>query len=76
MKVLCGVVFDEVAGVLEQDCLLDGKSYAPPLPLSLSLFFLDYAVASWAWGWIFIEVGLLDGSYLDVIFLHPVYDVV
>ena len=49
-------------------------------PLFASLFgpiFLDYAVARWAFeGGFFIEVGLQDGSYLDVIFRHPVYDVV
>ena len=38
----------------------------------------NYAVARWAFedGLEFLEVGLLDGSYLDVVFLHPVHDVV
>ena len=62
---------------LEQNCALNDKSY----PATFSSFFgpnlLDYAVARWAFeGGFFIEVGFLNGSYLDVIFLHPVYDVV
>ena len=52
------------------------KATPPPLPF-LGPIFLDYAVVRWAFeGGFFIEVGLLDGSHLDVIFLHRVYDVI
>ena len=38
--------------------------------------FVDCEVARWASVVGFsVEVGLLDGSYMDVFFLHPVYDV-
>ena len=49
------------------------------IPSAFASFFrpisLDSTVARWAFeGGFFIEVGLLDGSYLDVISLHPVND--
>ena len=52
------------------------KATRSPLPLFGPLI-LDYAVAGWAFeGGFFVEAGLLDGSYSDVLFLLPVYDVV
>ena len=60
--------------LLEQKCVLNDKSYPS---IFASFFFLDYAVVRWAFeDAYFIEVCLLDFSYLDVIFLHPVSDVV
>ena len=51
------------------------KATPSPLPF-FGPIFLDYGIARWAFeGGFFIEVGLLDGGYLDVIFLHPVYNV-
>ena len=49
------------------------------IPSAFASFFqpisLDSPVARWASeGGFFIEVGLLDGSNLDVISLHPVND--
>ena len=53
---------------LKQNCV-NGKSDPSAVASFFGPFIVDYAVAMWNF-----EVGLLDGSYLDVIFLHPVYD--
>ena len=58
---------------LKQNCVLNDKSYPSTFASFFGPIFLDYALARWAFeGGFFIEV-VLDGNYLDVIFLHPVY---
>ena len=59
---------------LKQNCV-NGKSDPSAVASFFGPFIVDYAVAMWTFeDGFFFEVGLLDGSYLDVISLHPVYD--
>ena len=58
---------------LKRNCVLNNKSYPSTFASFFGPIFLDYAVARWFFeGGFFIEVGRLDGSYLDIFFcIHP-----
>ena len=62
---------------MKQNGVLNYKSYPSTVVSFFGPILSYYAVARWAFEVeFFIEVGLLDGSYLDFIFLNPVYDFV
>ena len=61
---------------LKQNYVLNDKSYPSTFASFFGPIFWDNAVARWAFeGGFSIEVGLLYGSSLDIIFRHPVCDV-